>query len=333
MNHFKVLRNLSFGRPILTIYDVTKLCNQRCPMCNIWKTRSESLDLTAIEEQAKQLSAFGMGYVYLQGGEPTLRKDLIAIVDIFIKYGIKPTVLSNGILVKKELAEELAARPCNLMLSVDSLIPERFAHMRGRDSLQKVLDNVAVLRNIPHRSNWSVTTTVSAISELDDVLNIRQWALDNGFMHAIRPYVFVKGVAGAEVAELAADRQKVLNIFEHYIEIAKKENYLAYLVYREHIRYLKGESMPMCDAYCRSLLMKENGALAPCIEFPDEQAGLSGFAERYKELKPQLAACNRDTPCFYNDAREIGVLWRHKLEIALHLPVILLQLKRYGNFF
>ena len=42
---FRVARNMVLKRPILAVYDVTKLCNERCPMCNIWKTESDDMSL------------------------------------------------------------------------------------------------------------------------------------------------------------------------------------------------------------------------------------------------------------------------------------------------
>ena len=57
----RVMRNMMLKRPILAIFDVTKLCNQRCPMCNIWKTKSEDMSLESIEQKAKELKKFGIG--------------------------------------------------------------------------------------------------------------------------------------------------------------------------------------------------------------------------------------------------------------------------------
>ena len=74
----------------------------------------------------------------MQGGDPLLRKDIIQIVDIFLSYGIRPTIITNGILLTPKLAEEIAKRHCNLAISIDSLIPERYKMLRGVDMLLKV---------------------------------------------------------------------------------------------------------------------------------------------------------------------------------------------------
>lgn len=329
------MRNLLTKRPILTIFDVTKLCNQRCPMCNIWKTKSEDMSLLQIDNRVAELEKFGVGYVFLQGGDPLIRKDIVEIIDIFIKHGIRPTVITNGILLTQELAEKIAVRPCNLAISIDSLIPERYTLLRGVDTLQKVKENIAKISYLKdkHKGNWSITTTVTKMTELDDVMNMMNYAYENGFMYAVRPYIVVSGTAGKKDEKLTYDQGDILNVFEEMYSRAKKENLFASLIYKEHINYIKGKKMPQCDALNYSFLMKETGEIAPCIEFPNEPVDLKKFSLVKKNYRSMLDKCNCETPCFYNDAREIGFLWRKKWLVLLNFAKVIQQMYRYGNFF
>lgn len=331
----RVAWNILRKRPVLAIFDVTKLCNERCPMCNIWKEKSVDMTLEEIKDRAKSLRKFGVGYVFLQGGEPLIRKDIIAIVDIFLDNGIRPTIISNGILLTPEIAERIAERDCNLSISIDSLEREKFALLRGRDSMDKVIGNIRALSHLKgnHKGNWSITTTVTKMTELEDVKNLRRFAYENGFMYAIRPYIHVNGTAGKEDERLVYDYKSVNEIFNYMAQKAREENFLAYMIYQEHIRYIHGDPMPECDAMNYSFLMKENGRISPCIEFPNIDLSLNDFEKQKKQHKPRLDLCNASTPCFYNDAREIGFLIRKKWTILRHMPEILRQMKRYGNFF
>ena len=335
LQKFRVLRNVITRRPILAIFDVTKLCNQRCPMCSIWKTSSQDMSLQEITARAEQLRKFGIGYVFLQGGDPLLRKDIIEIIDVFLANGIHPTVITNGILLTKNIAEQIASRECNLAVSIDSMIPERYAVLRGADTLERVKQNIigtAHLRG-KHKGNWSITTTVTKMTELPDVINIMNFAYEQGFMYAIRPYITVSGTAGRKDEKLLYDAGDVLEIFSFMLERARKENYLASLIYEEHINYIKGGKMPECDALKYSMLMKETGQLAPCIEFPNLEVKLDSLRECQAKYSGTLKQCNCTTPCFYNDAREIGFLWRKKRRAFSHLFRIIGQMRRWGNFF
>lgn len=329
----RALINIMLKRPILAIYDVTKLCNQRCLMCNIWKTTSVDMDLGKLEEEVKKLKRFGVRYVFIQGGEPLIRKDIIEVIDLFLKYRIKPTVISNGILLTPELAAEIAKRRCNLAISIDSMDRELFAKLRGVDKLQQVIDNIKKIYQMERKGNWAITTTITGLSKFNDIKKIEQFAMEHNFMYAIRPYIFVRGVAGKKNDELMYQWKDVAEIFLYMSAKAKENNFLAYLVYQEHIRYIKGEGMPMCDAARYSFVMTETGIKSPCIEFTDETFNLETFKKDRKTFCKKLEECNKTTPCFYNDAREIGVLWRKKWIVLLNAPTIIRQLIKYGNFF
>ncbi len=303
-------------------------------MCNIRKNVSSQMSLSEIEQAADALKKFGVSYVFIQGGEPLLRKDIVDIVDIFISRSIKPTVITNGVFLTYELAEQLASRHCNLTLSIDSLEREKYAYLRGSDDLPKVLDNIERIAGITqHLGNWAITSTITKQSELGDIIRIYEFAKEHGFMFAIRPYIAVTGNAGRKDENLTYEPDEVLNIFDYFIKIAKRENYLAYLVYREHVKYIKGEPTPPCDAMKFSFLMNEEGHMAPCLEMPDKTFSLRDFSAEKKRLKSCIDTCNREHPCFYNDAREIGILYRNIFKILFNLHKIIKQMIRYKNFF
>jgi hypothetical protein len=89
----------------------------------------------------------------------------------------------------------------------------------------------------------------------------------------------------------------------------------------------------MCDALTRSIVMSPKGEFAPCIEFTGESTSLDAVYANKDEWLRRCTECNNKTPCFYNDAREVGILWRKKWSLALAAPQIAVQLLRYGNFF
>ena len=333
----RVARNVLLQKPIMAVFDITNLCNQRCLMCNIWKSESDHMPLEKITEIADTLAKFGLGYVYLQGGEPTLRKDLLQIVDILIERGIKPNVNTNGMLLTEDLAQSIAARRCNLSISIDSFDSEVFQMARGVDArgFEQVINNVKRASKITKRGgNWSITTTLTKLSTLDDIKNIRKFCAEHGFMHAIRPYIFVHGTAGKADERLFFKYDDVAEIYDYVLDAAKKENYLAYTVYKKQVEYLKGESPSLCDAMRYSLLIKSDGQISPCLEHTRVKINLmEDFRKQQSAYKQLIENCNRNTPCFYGCSRNIGVLMQTAPEIALHMPKIITQLIKYGNFF
>ncbi|MDD5669003.1 MAG: radical SAM protein [Candidatus Omnitrophica bacterium] len=326
--------NVLEGRPVLTVFDVTKLCQQRCPMCNIRKERCSHLALDSIREHAENLRRFGIRYVFLQGGEPTLRNDLIAIIDIFNENNIKPTVISNGVLFPFELAEAIAHRRCNLSVSLDTLDREKFRKIRGTDDFDSVIRTITNAAKIKNKhGNWSIVTTVTGLSTLDEIKKLEQFARENGFMYAVRPYIVVGGVAGRRCEELAYSREKIIPIFQYMSDRARVDNVLACLLYEEHMRYLRGEKMSRCDAMTRSFLLQETGDFSPCIELPQLKFDLKDFSRAKRDYAGLIDSCNRESPCFYNCGRETGVVWKNKWKLMVRIFDLIRQMSRYGNLF
>lgn len=333
----RIVRNIMLKRPIMVVFNVTNQCNERCKMCNIWKKTSNPMSLEAIRVYAKKFARFGIGYVYLQGGEPLIRKDIIDIVDIFLEEGIHPTLITNGILLRPEIAEKIAARNCNLSISIDSMEPEKYADLRGgsHDTLNRVKRNIELCCKAvsEHKGNWAITTTVTAASSRDDIKNIEEFAKKYGFMYAIRPYVVVNGVAGKKDENLEYGKEDVSGIFNEAYQKAKKENYLASLIYLENMKYIRGEKLSRCDAMRSSMIMKETGEIFPCLELPECEFRIEDFKQARKKYEGAICNCSENTPCYWNCSRTIGALIRNKWNILLHFPQIISQMKKYGNYF
>jgi MoaA/NifB/PqqE/SkfB family radical SAM enzyme len=78
---------------------LTYRCNSKCSMCNIWRNPSIPSEEISLETLAKLPD--NLGAINLTGGEPTLRKDLVEIVDLLYPKTKKFEISSNGLLPEK----------------------------------------------------------------------------------------------------------------------------------------------------------------------------------------------------------------------------------------
>jgi hypothetical protein len=128
---------------------ITERCNLRCTYC----MPAEGVELTPSSrilttEEVLRLAALfvsaGVNKIRLTGGEPTLRKDLPAIVERMGQMpGLKTIgMTSNGIVLARTMKKLRASGLNALNLSLDTLKPERFAEMTRRAGLQRVLDSI-----------------------------------------------------------------------------------------------------------------------------------------------------------------------------------------------
>src|SRR6478735_11526148 len=95
-------------RPVLVHFEVTLRCNARCGFCDYWKTDASARDdeLASFADAARFFNPMLVTYT---GGEPTLRRDLEAIVAevdraINLKY---VTLITHGAMLTPDRARSL----------------------------------------------------------------------------------------------------------------------------------------------------------------------------------------------------------------------------------
>lgn len=126
---------------------VIDTCNFRCDYCLPNGSRGSSCAPLSVEEIRRlvaTLTEVGVCKVRLTGGEPSLRRDLTAIIAALAACpGIRTLALtSNGCLLDRRAAQWRAAGLNALNLSIDSLDRERFRAITGQDRLPSVLAGV-----------------------------------------------------------------------------------------------------------------------------------------------------------------------------------------------
>jgi cyclic pyranopterin phosphate synthase len=144
-----------FGRrfPYLRL-SITEACNFRCTYClpNGYR-KSAPHDFLSVDEVARLVSAFhtlGVQKVRLTGGEPSVRKDLTAIIAAVAATGVEKVALTtNGWRLARDLGDWVEAGLTHLNVSVDSLDPAIFARVTGHDRLAHVLAGVEAVLTTP----------------------------------------------------------------------------------------------------------------------------------------------------------------------------------------
>lgn len=138
-----------FGRtfPYLRL-SVIEACNFKCSYClpEGYSAPSCRPSLLTLDEIRRLLGAFasvGMRKVRITGGEPTLRRDLTAIIAAAAAVpGIdKVALTTNGCLLRRVAAWREAGLT-HLNVSVDALDRERFATITGHDRLPDILAGI-----------------------------------------------------------------------------------------------------------------------------------------------------------------------------------------------
>lgn len=138
-----------FGRafPYLRL-SLTEACNYRCGYCLPGGYHADGrptfLRLDEIGRLVRAFAALGMSKVRLTGGEPSLRKDLPAIIAaVAAVRGIgKVAITTNGCLLPRHVRTWREAGLTALNVSLDSLDPARFAAITGHDRFEEITRGV-----------------------------------------------------------------------------------------------------------------------------------------------------------------------------------------------
>ena len=92
---------LDYDRPVYGSFKVTHRCNMRCPFCNVWRQKTRDLSTKEVFRVIDKLAESTVTVLSLEGGEPTLRKDILDIVKYAHDRSFYLFMTTNGTLLHK----------------------------------------------------------------------------------------------------------------------------------------------------------------------------------------------------------------------------------------
>ncbi|MBN2734761.1 MAG: GTP 3',8-cyclase MoaA [Methanomicrobiaceae archaeon] len=134
----------SYNRPVTNLrISLTSKCNLKCKYCHREGEVSpkEEISLNDISEILKTAAKFNMNSVKFTGGEPTLRKDIVEIIHA-VPSSMEASMTTNGTLLAPIAQDLKDAGLSRVNISIDSLNPDKYNEICGRDYLSNVLDGI-----------------------------------------------------------------------------------------------------------------------------------------------------------------------------------------------
>ncbi len=118
---------------------LTYACQCDCLHCGMGiyeKSREKELSTDDVLKIINQLSKIKVKGVYFFGGEPLLRKDLVELIGLAHKRGLRTFLETNGYLLTEKMVGDLKGAGLNLIsVSIDSSEPAKHDHLRGLEGL------------------------------------------------------------------------------------------------------------------------------------------------------------------------------------------------------
>lgn len=288
----KHLLNLTGNRlatlPLMVIY-ITDGCNSRCTMCDIWHNPRRNMSMDLVDELVAQAKQLKTRWVLISGGEAMQHPAWDEICNRFRSAGIRTMLLTNGLLVKKQI-DRFAGNVDDLIVSLDGGTPETYQAIRGVDAFELVLEGIRMAKDL----GLAVTTrTTVQRQNFREIPKIIESALAAGAesvsflaVDVSNPFAFgerfddeipltdtSQGLTRDEVDELEAiiDRLEIdfADEFENG-QIAESPAKLRRILVT-YFRALHGEESfprPRCNAPHFSTVIEVDGTLRPCYFLP-----------------------------------------------------------------
>jgi cyclic pyranopterin phosphate synthase len=214
-----------FGRPLRNLrLSVTDRCNLRCQYCMpeddyVWLPREDVLHFEEITALVDVFLSLGVDKIRLTGGEPLLRRDVAALVQmIAAKPGVKDLALTtNGVLLADQADALKSAGLGRITVSLDTLHPDRFVKLTRFNQLEAVHAGVAAAHRVFGRLKID-TVVIRGVND-DELIPLIEYARSvNGEIRFIE-YMDVGGASHWSLDRVVSGRQMLDVLARHYGKI------------------------------------------------------------------------------------------------------------------
>lgn len=164
-------RNINYLR-----VSVTDRCQFRCFYCAPVKVNFTPMEkLLTLEDFRRLANVFeqlGIEFVRITGGEPTVRQDIVQIVEIFSSFS-NVSMTTNGCRLERIARDLKNAGLSSVNISLDTLKDERFYAITGSNKIKNVIKGIekAIEMNISVKLN-----SVIYKDNLEEVLDLALFA-------------------------------------------------------------------------------------------------------------------------------------------------------------
>ncbi len=199
--------------PILVTFSITQQCNLKCKHCYSRSSAYPGLNELSTEEALQiisQVKKAGTKLIIFDGGEPTLRSDLLRLIKHAKDIGLIPVLGTNGTTLTRKLVKDLknaGLKMCAVSLDgANAKTHDSFRCVNG--CFDDAIRGIGYLRDegIPFQVNPCIHK--KNYHELSDLLNIAR----NMGAVGIEAFEFVKTGRGSYEYELDAQiRQQVVD--------------------------------------------------------------------------------------------------------------------------
>jgi len=294
----KFILSLIFKNKIVYAhYAVTHRCDLSCSMCNnnFKQKNYDELNIEQIKMLSKKLKDNGVKFISLGGGEPFLRDDIVEIVKVFAKQGIRVQILTNILNVDYNKLEQInKIKNFNaLSISCHSVSKKSSLLIYNDEKIfYKILTNIKNVISLVGNKKILLNTLISPLN-IDDVYEIYEFSKRNKLKISFLP---IESNDVQTFQFIKEDYKKIDELYSFLKKECKKNKYIfnSSKFLEMSNNYQKGI---MYKNYCHAgklyVSINPNGNIAPCHKYHD---AFINDINNIKQKDKNCCSCMR--PCW-----------------------------------
>ncbi len=269
-----------YGRKITYLrVSVTDRCNLRCIYCRpnsfTMLSHDQILRYEEIIEIVKVATNLGIRKVRVTGGEPFVRKD----IDVFLRELKKVSkikelsITTNGVLLLEyiELLKKLGITRINI--SLDTLKPDRYKEITGRDEFFKVLGGIYKAKELGFDPIKINVVVLKGINE-DEIMDFVRLSIKEPFYIRFIEYMPACSnasnnylVSGRDIRKMIKEKFELLSLSSRFSLYPGPARYYKVKGAKGVIGFIDPMTSHFCK-YCNRIRLTADGHLKPCLMSP-----------------------------------------------------------------
>lgn len=285
------MHNYMTNRPLVVGYEVTLSCNLSCRHCDLGGAVKNERQVKPEEygDLARRMSAV---VVVFSGGEPLLRKDIVAIVKAVRQADGTPYLIlvTNGMLLNESIYLQLREAGVN-QFSVSLDFPdERQSEFRGQPALYKHLE-----QTLPRLAKLGfrdiLLNTAISKANVREVLPLARRAVEWGIGISYSAYTPLRTKDEGYCLDSEEDLRVLRQAIDELVALRRRGNHIANAeaILLNTLKFFEQACLPNCKAGIRSLVVMPDGSLVPCSMHRSRYATPKEMAEKFSRTNQ----CNR----------------------------------------
>ncbi len=275
--------------PLVVSYEVTLSCNCNCRHCDLGGMIRNEEQLKP-DDYANLTRILKPLVVQISGGEPLLRKDIVAVVKAIKQFDALPYVIlvTNGVLLNQSNYLQLREAGVN-QFSVSLDFPdERHDEFRRHRGLYKHLgQTIPQLANLGYRD--IILNTAITRANLGEILPLVERAMDWNVSISYGAYTALRTGDKDYFLDTPGELEILRQAINRLVELKNQSNLIANpkAVLLDTLKFFEQGYMPNCQAGIKFFVVMPDGSFVPC----------SMRRNKYSSQKEMVKEFSRSNQC------------------------------------